>query len=142
MHRRVEFTGLLTCYESLERPGGRLPALCGRRGSCSVDRIYQAPRRLVADAAVRANLIVISPPSLALRPRVVEIHEPVRVQALRPYAPVEGLGERIVGRLAVPQAIQRDILPVRPQIQVERDELAALINPNRLREPQRGARLL
>ena len=67
----------------------------------------QARRRFVADPAVRANLVVVSPRSVALRPRVVKAYEPVRVQALRPELPVQALDERVVGRLSRPGEIQR-----------------------------------
>jgi len=48
----------LACYPSLDRPGGRLPGLFGRRGPQNADRFHQARRRFVADPAMRANLIV------------------------------------------------------------------------------------
>ena len=39
-------------------------------------------RHLVADRAVGTKLIVVSTPSLAFLPGVVQIHEPVNVQAI------------------------------------------------------------
>ncbi len=55
------------------------------------------------------------------------------VQALRPEAAVEGLDERVVGRLARPREVQHDVVLVSPQIEVAGDELRPLIDPDRLR---------
>ena len=38
---------------------------------------------LVADRAVRSHLVVVSTPSLAFSSRIVEAHEPMRVQTFR-----------------------------------------------------------
>lgn len=72
-------------------------------GSCRRGRpraVHQRDRRLVTDRAVRANLMVVSTPSLHFRPRVVKAHEPVSVQALCQELAVKRLDEAVVGRLA------------------------------------------
>ena len=79
-----------------------------------------------------ANFIVVSTPLLHLGTGVVKVHEPVRVQALGPELAVEGLDEGIVGGLAGPAEVQDDALLIGPQIKVPRDELGALIHPDRL----------
>jgi hypothetical protein len=79
--------------------GGLLPMpLCGR--------------------STHTSTVVVSTPSLALRPRIVEAHEPVRVQALRPELPVQALDERVVRRLARPGEIERHPALVGPEIQL------------------------
>jgi hypothetical protein len=44
---------------------------------------------LFADCAVRSLLVVVSTPSLAFSPRIVEAHEPMRIQAFRSEFAVE-----------------------------------------------------
>jgi hypothetical protein len=107
VHPERNFFGHLTCHPSLDRPGGRLPALFGQRGPCAADRFHEARRRFVADPAMRPNLAVVSTPSLAFRPRVVEAHEPVRIQALRPELPVQARDQRVVRRTPRPGEIER-----------------------------------
>ncbi|MET4690198.1 hypothetical protein ABIA22_006563 [Sinorhizobium fredii] len=67
------------------------------------------------------------------RTGVVKAQEPVRVQALRPELAVERLDKGIVGRLAWSREVQLDVALIGPQIEVAGDELAALIDPDRLR---------
>jgi hypothetical protein len=43
----------------------------------------------VADRAVRSLLVVVSTPSLAFSSRIIEAHEPMRVQTLRSEFAVE-----------------------------------------------------
>ncbi len=54
------------------------------------------------------------------------------VQAFRPEPAVERLDEGIVGRLARSGEVERDALLVRPQVQIPRHELRALIHPDGL----------
>ena len=75
---------------------------------------HQRYWRLVANRAVRPNLVVVSTPSLNLGPGIVKAHEPVRVQALRPELTVEGLDKAVVGRLARPREVEHDALLIRP----------------------------
>lgn len=60
----------------------------------AIDERY---RHLVADGAVRTDIVVVSTPMLHLPPGVVKGQEPVGVQALRPELTVEGLDELSVG---------------------------------------------
>ena len=57
-------------------------------------------RHFVADGAVGSYLIVVSTPSLAFSPRLVEAEEPVGIQALGPELAVQALDEGIVRRLS------------------------------------------
>ena len=70
--------------------------------------VHELDRALIADRAVGSFLVVVSTPSLAFLHGVVEAHEPVLVQALRPELAVEAFDERIVGRLARPAEVQGD----------------------------------
>lgn len=79
------------------------------------------------------NFVVVSAPSLAFSHRVVEAHEPVLVQALRPELAVEAFDERVVGRLARPAEVERHVSCIGPQIEIARNELAALVDPDRCR---------
>ena len=74
--------------------------------------IYQQYRRLVADGAMWPNLAIVSVPSLAFSHGVVEAHEPVLVQALRPELAVEQFDEHVVGRLARPAEVERHVARV------------------------------
>lgn len=62
--------------------------------------IHEHDRRLVADRAVRSDLVIVSTPILHFRSRIVKAHEPVGVQALGAELAVEALDESIIGRLA------------------------------------------
>jgi hypothetical protein len=48
---------------------------------------------------VGQHLVVVDPPGLDLGARVIEVDEPVLVQALVPKLPVEGLDENVVDGL-------------------------------------------
>ncbi len=76
-------------------------------------------------------VVVVPAPFLQLLPGIFKAHEPVGVQAFRPQLAVERLNERIVGGLSGPAEVQRDIMGVRPQVQVTRDELRSLIDADR-----------
>ena len=64
---------------------------------------------------------------------VVKRQEPVGVQTFRPELAVEGLDERVVGRLAGPREVEHDVPLVGPQVEVAGDELRALVDADRLR---------
>lgn len=64
--------------------------------------IHERYRHLIADGAVRTDLIVVSTPMLHLLAGVVKGQEPVGVQAFRAELAVERLDEGVVGRLAWP----------------------------------------
>lgn len=59
-------------------------------------------------------------------------YEPILAQVLRPKLAVEGLDERVIRWLAKPAEVERDAAGVRPQIQDARDELATLVDADRL----------
>jgi len=58
-----------------------------------VGRVARRPmkhdRHFVADCAVRPHLIVVSTPSLTFSPCLVEVHEPVDVQAVGAELPIQ-----------------------------------------------------
>ena len=85
---------------------------------------------------MRSLLVVVSTPSLAFSPRVVEVHEPVCVQAFRAELAIEGFDEGVVGRFVRAGEVQGDTTPVCPEIEVARNELRPLIYPDRLGEPE------
>jgi hypothetical protein len=57
----------------------------------------------------------------------------MRVEALRPEAPVERLNEGVVGRFSGAREVQRDALHIGPEIEIPADELGSLIDSDRLR---------
>ena len=96
-------------------------------------------RRFVADRAMGPHLVVVSTPSLAFSPRVVEAHEPVGVQALGSELAVERLDEGVVGRLAGPGEVERDAASDTPTDRAPADELGALVDADRLRDSRHSA---
>src|SRR5947209_5515508 len=90
-------------------------------------------RHLVADCAVRAHLIVVSTPSLAFSPRLVEAEEPVGVQALGPELAVQAFDEGIIGRFTGPAEVQCDTAHEGPQVELATDEFRPIIEPDRFR---------
>ena len=58
---------------------------------------------------------------------------PVGVQTFGSELAVEAFDEGVVGRFAGPGEVEHDVLLVGPQIEITADELAALIDPDRLR---------
>ena len=88
--------------------------------------VDELDRGFVADRAVRSLLVVVSTPSLAFSARIVEAHEPMRIQAFRPELAVEGFDEGIVGWLAWAGEVERYTTLVRPQVQIARHELGPL----------------
>src|SRR5262249_39768278 len=57
-------------------------------------------------------LIVVSTPSLAFSPRIVEAHEPMHVQTFPSEIAIERLDEGIVSGLARSREVERDTAPV------------------------------
>jgi hypothetical protein len=80
--------------------------------------LNERDRGFIADRAVRSCLIVVSTPSLAFSARIVEAHEPVRVEAFRSEFAVERFDERIVGRLSRPREVERDAAVLGPEIEI------------------------
>ena len=71
-------------------------------------------------------LIVVSAPLLQFFASTCKAHEPVGIQTLRPQLAVERLYEAIVRGLAWPREVQRDVVGIGPEIEVTRDEFAAV----------------
>ena len=93
----------------------------------------QLNRDVLADPAVWSFLVVVSALILNLRSCVVKAHEPVRIQAFAPELAVEGFDERIVRRLSGSPEVKGDTVRVGPEIEIAGDELASLVNADRLR---------
>ena len=91
---------------TLDQFGVENPASSGGELAGIAGRPVKHCRHLVADRAVRSHLVVVSTPSLAFSPRLVEAEEPVGVQALRPELAVQALTARIVRRLTRPAEVQ------------------------------------
>ena len=82
---------------------------------------------------MRSYLVIVSTPTLKLLPGIRQRQEPVRVQAFGAQSVIERLDERIVGRLARSREVEQDVVLVRPQIQVARYELTALVDADHAR---------
>src|SRR5262249_43117851 len=93
----------------------------------------------VADRAMRSLLVVVSTPSLAFSPRVVEAHEPVCIQAFRSELTIEGFDEGIIGGLARSGEVQGDTPLVGPEVEIARNELSPLVDADRLRKSKLSA---
>src|ERR1700687_2443855 len=87
----------------------------------------------VADRAVRSHLVVVSTPSLAFSPCLVEAEEPVGVQALGSELAVQGLDEGVVRGLSGSAEVERHVVHEGPQIELLADELGAIVESNGLR---------
>lgn len=79
---------------------------------------------------MRSNLIVIPPPSFTLQPGVVQAEEPVGVQIFRPELAVERLSKGVVCRLARPREVQFHPMQPGPQVELLRDELRPVVQPD------------
>src|SRR3712207_9185327 len=67
----------------------------------------QRAGRPPADCAMGSHLVVVDAPSLHLRPRVVQVREPVLAQAFGAEPGVERLGVRVVRGLATAAEVDR-----------------------------------
>jgi hypothetical protein len=81
-------------------PEGRVFRPLSRRRAGCAGGSHEGNRGLVADGPVRPILVVVFAPILQLFAGVGKRQEPMRVQALRPEAPVERLNEGVVGRFS------------------------------------------
>ena len=93
----------------------------------------------MADRPMGSILVVVPAPSLHLFAGVRKRQEPVRVHALGSDPAVERLCKSVVGWLAGPGEVERHAPRGSPQIEVARDGLAALVDPNDLRIADRRA---
>ena len=89
-------------------------------------------RDFVADGAVGPVLVVEPAPSLHPFARIREVQETMRRQALLAELRVERLDERVVRRLSRPREVERDAVSVGLETEVARDELTAVVHPDRL----------
>jgi hypothetical protein len=80
----------------LDHAGWEIPASSDGRLAGFASRQMKLFRHSVGDGAVRTHLIVVSTPSLAFSPCLVEAEEPVGIQALRPEFAVQGLDEDVL----------------------------------------------
>lgn len=75
---------------------------------------------------------VVSTPRLAFSDRVVDAHEPVLVRAIRLELAVENLDERVVGRRTRAAEVKCGAASVSPQVRFGGNQLAALVDVDRL----------
>ncbi len=80
---------------------------------------------------MRPFFVIVSTPSLHLFARIRKGQEPMRVQALGPKLAIECLDEAVIGRFSGPREVQGDVVGVGPKVEVARDELAAIVDPDR-----------
>ncbi len=101
------------------------------------DLLERSPRRaergrgLLAACAVGPLGIVVHPPGLDDRPRLLQRREPVYIQAFVAEAAVEGLDEGVVRRLTRPGELQPHVVAVRPGVQRLGNELRAIVDRER-----------
>jgi len=84
--------------------------------------------------AVRPALVIIDPPRIDDRSDVIDIYEPVFVQAFVSELAVEALHETIIDRLAGADELQPDSVLIRPSIHGVADELGAVIDHDVFRQ--------
>ena len=91
---------------------------------------------------MRALFVVVPAPILYLFSGVRKTQEPMRVQAFNPKPAVERFDECVVGRLAWSAEVERDAMPVRPEIQIPRYKLGPLIDADCRRQSNLSGDLL
>src|SRR5579863_205154 len=111
-------------WEILASSGGELAGVA----RCPMKR----RRHVVADRAVRSDLIVVSTPSLAFSPRFVEAQEPVGIAAFGAELAVQAFDESVVGWLAGSAEVERHIVQEGPEVELPADELGTVIETNGL----------
>ena len=67
---------------------------------------------------MRSLLVVVSTPSLAFSARIVEAHEPMRVQTFRSEFAIERLDEGVVSGLARSEEVERDAALISPEVEI------------------------
>ena len=93
---------------TLDQAGWEIPASSAARLVGVAGPRMKLARRFAAEGAMRTNVVIVSTPSLAFSPSLVEAQEPVGVQALCTELAVERLDEGVVGRLAGTRELERD----------------------------------
>ena len=89
-------------------------------------------RDVVSDRAMGLVLIIVSTPSLQLVAGVGKTHESVGVHAFRAQLAIERLDTAVIRGLTWPPEVQGNRIGISPEIEVARDELAAIVAPDRL----------
>src|SRR4249920_1234532 len=84
---------------------------------------------------MRPEMIVVLSPGFDLGARVIERHEPARVEALVAKAAVKRFDERVVGGLARTGEIERDAVLVGPAIERQRYEFWSVVRLDTNRSP-------
>ena len=103
--------------------------------------IEQRNRGLLPYRPMRAFFVVVPTPILHFFLGIRKAQEPVRVQTFRSEASVERFNECVVGWLPWSREVEYDAALISLQVQITRDELGALIDPDRRREPHLSADL-
>jgi len=80
-------------YPFLDHPAGRHPVPVGQGGPCTADRFTSFTGGLLPIALFGCTSVMVSTPIFAFSDRVVEAHQPVLVQALRPELAVLDLAQ-------------------------------------------------
>src|ERR1700722_16434308 len=106
-----------------DRRGGRRRSRDDARGELF--------RGQIAQRAVRAHGVVISPPVLDHLPCVPEIHEPVLVQAFIAELSVEALDQRVLRGLAALDAVQCPLVLISPLLHDAAGELGSVVDLDR-----------
>src|SRR6516164_3348208 len=99
---------ILNLPPTLDHPRPENSASPGDRPAGITGRPVKHCRHLVADRAMRANLVLVSTPSLAFSPRLVEAEKPVSVQTFGSQLAVRAFNKCVVGRFAGPGEVERD----------------------------------
>ena len=86
-------------------------------------------RRTIGQAAVRPGLVVVDPPRFDLPPRIGQVLEPVRIQALIPKASVETLDVAVLYRLAGLDVDQRYAALLGPRDEAPAREFRTVVEP-------------
>src|SRR5690606_32852867 len=84
-------------------------------------------RGAAVQRAVWPHLVVVLPPSLDDSPGILEIREPVHVEALVPEPPVEALNECVLDWFARPDEVDRHRRLVGPLVEGLAGELGAVV---------------
>jgi hypothetical protein len=82
---------------------------------------------------VRSHLVVVSTPSRAFLPRLVEAHEPVGVQTRVAELVIQALDEGVVGGFTGSAEVERHIVREGAEVELLADELGPVVETNGLR---------
>ena len=74
--------------------------------------------------------VIVSTPVLHLCPCVVKAHKPMSVQAFSPELAIKTLDVAVVRGFARPREVEDYASMIGPEIEITRDEFAAIVHPN------------